>query len=634
MLIPTVSAWSNLLILSVAFFAAAALMFFRLLRLRRRKGLIEDREWDLVVVGAGAAGFAASISAKEARAEMKVLLLDAGDGKGGGTSAKSGGGVWIPNNELKRGLLGGREESEEAFLRFVAASKGSAMTRMEALRALAFFRAGSEAEAELRRLGLPLELPANVTGAGKEANREFMRKSGLPESDLIASSFCDYSLRRNESGIGRTLHPKPSLAGQLSQLAQTLGEISLLTLLRYTPDVLTSKYSKQGNGADLVRGLRRIALEGKGCALLNRARVTSIDQFGGRFVLQTAEGPVSARKVVVACGGAGASKERANEAVGFATRGSCCAREARGDLTGAAGALSNPSAWLKQTWTEVGGEEEYVLGGTLGIWFMAGSSSFLVDKRGRRFVNEASAYPIRTRAQIERARTEVAVYVCDEHTRRRYASLRATGGVLPETPLCGGCGADKRWVHRSETWEELLRNAGEALEASLRRMGAEVDVEAFRANLDATRRRWDQMVGRQGLEADDDFRRGESAENLVWPYIHPDDAGKKNPCVRPLSAEGPYYAVLVSAAVLDTVGEFYTDERWRAVNATTRRPIEGLYAAGNSATAVLDRAVYLSGGFTLGHALASGWSTGKEAALVLEEEEKKEGVVASFEANV
>src|SRR6202022_713229 len=52
-------------------------------------------EWDVIIVGSGASGLTAAVRA--AQAQLKVLVLEKADHYGG-TTALSGGGIWIPHN--------------------------------------------------------------------------------------------------------------------------------------------------------------------------------------------------------------------------------------------------------------------------------------------------------------------------------------------------------------------------------------------------------------------------------------------------------------------------------------------------------------------------------------------------------
>ena len=74
-----------------------------------------DEETDVVVVGTGAAGSAAAVFARQAGAA--VLMVEKADYYGG-TTAKSQGGYWIPNNSLMRGR--GLADPRDAALRYMA----------------------------------------------------------------------------------------------------------------------------------------------------------------------------------------------------------------------------------------------------------------------------------------------------------------------------------------------------------------------------------------------------------------------------------------------------------------------------------------------------------------------------------
>ncbi|WP_105034167.1 FAD-dependent oxidoreductase [Cryobacterium aureum] len=76
---------------------------------------IWDVETDVIVVGAGAAGFAAAITA--ARTGASVLLLEKA-GMPGGTTSKSGGTIWVPNNSFMRAA--GFEDSRDDALRYIS----------------------------------------------------------------------------------------------------------------------------------------------------------------------------------------------------------------------------------------------------------------------------------------------------------------------------------------------------------------------------------------------------------------------------------------------------------------------------------------------------------------------------------
>ena len=78
-----------------------------------------DKTYDVVVVGTGAAGFATALGAVDEG--LSVLLLES-TGKWGGNSAKSGGGMWLPNNPLMRAA--GAGDSREEALKYLEATVG------------------------------------------------------------------------------------------------------------------------------------------------------------------------------------------------------------------------------------------------------------------------------------------------------------------------------------------------------------------------------------------------------------------------------------------------------------------------------------------------------------------------------
>ncbi|GAB3847040.1 FAD-dependent oxidoreductase [Dactylosporangium cerinum] len=80
-----------------------------------------DREVDVLVVGTGAAGMTAAIAAADAG--RRVLVVES-TGKWGGTTALSGGGLWMPTNPLMAGF--GQVDSVDKALTYMAAAIGDA----------------------------------------------------------------------------------------------------------------------------------------------------------------------------------------------------------------------------------------------------------------------------------------------------------------------------------------------------------------------------------------------------------------------------------------------------------------------------------------------------------------------------
>src|SRR5215813_11059312 len=74
-----------------------------------------DDAADVLVVGAGAGGLVTAVAAADGGASVVVLEKAA---QYGGTTWKSGGGSWVPNNHFQREL--GVEDRRDDVLRYMA----------------------------------------------------------------------------------------------------------------------------------------------------------------------------------------------------------------------------------------------------------------------------------------------------------------------------------------------------------------------------------------------------------------------------------------------------------------------------------------------------------------------------------
>src|SRR5262249_6968346 len=86
-----------------------------------------DKSYDVVIVGTGAAGFATALGAIDEG--LSVLMLES-TGRWGGNSAKSGGGMWLPNNPLmRRDRVGDSREEALTYLEATVGTEGRASNR-------------------------------------------------------------------------------------------------------------------------------------------------------------------------------------------------------------------------------------------------------------------------------------------------------------------------------------------------------------------------------------------------------------------------------------------------------------------------------------------------------------------------
>jgi succinate dehydrogenase/fumarate reductase flavoprotein subunit len=207
---------------------------------------------------------------------------------------------------------------------------------------------------------------------------------------------------------------------------------------------------------------------------------------------------------------------------------------------------------------------------------LAKPGGILVDKAGRRFLNEAANYNDLGRAMFGFDGANYAYpgvpswLVFDAH--RRAAPLGPLGATDP----------DPAWLERADTVEALAERihvAPAALSATIARFNADAE---------------------RGL--DSDFGRG----SFIFDEI---SGGTRQ--LRPV-AEAPFFAVKVLAGCIGTKGGLRTDEHGRVLSASSGESLPGLYAVGNAA-ANLFGAGYPGGGATIGPALVFGWRAGQAA---------------------
>jgi predicted oxidoreductase len=106
---------------------------------------------------------------------------------------------------------------------------------------------------------------------------------------------------------------------------------------------------------------------------------------------------------------------------------------------------------------------------------------------------------------------------------------------------------------------------------------------------------------------DPEFAKGSTSYNRSLG----DPAHKPNPCVAPLET-APFYAVKLVIGDLGTFAGLRCDEHARVLDAD-RRPIPGLYAAGNDAASIMG-GNYPGGGITLGPAVTFGYIAARHMA--------------------
>jgi 3-oxosteroid 1-dehydrogenase len=223
-------------------------------------------------------------------------------------------------------------------------------------------------------------------------------------------------------------------------------------------------------------------------------------------------------------------------------------------------------------------------------------SQFIVNGDGKRFINEAAPYMDFGHAMIDGQRSGVTHIPCWLITDHRSWNRYVVGGHLPlpkipGAPVPTGRKIPKAWlesgvVKAATTWDEMATKIG---------------VPA--AELRATATRFNELA-RRGH--DDDFNRGDSVYDNYYG-----DPTLPNPNLYPLG-DPPYYAFRIVLGDLGTSGGLLTDEYARVL-----RPdgaiVPGLYAVGNTSAPVMGRS-YAGAGATIGPAMTFGFVAAKHLA--------------------
>ncbi|MCV7078036.1 FAD-binding protein [Mycobacterium szulgai] len=223
-------------------------------------------------------------------------------------------------------------------------------------------------------------------------------------------------------------------------------------------------------------------------------------------------------------------------------------------------------------------------------------AQFIVNGEGKRFINEAAPYMDFGHAMIEGQKSGVTHIPCWLITDHRSFNRYVVGGHLPipkipGAPVPTGHKVPPAWldsgvVKAASNWDELANGIGVPAD-----------------QLQKTAKRFNELA-RKGH--DDDFNRGDSIYDNYYG-----DPTLPNPNLYPLG-DPPYYAFRIVLGDLGTSGGLCTDEYARVL-----RPddtvVRGLYAVGNTSAPVMGRS-YAGAGATIGPAMTFGFVAAKHAA--------------------
>lgn len=546
-----------------------------------------DHTVDFLIVGSGGGGMVAALAAADAGAS--ALVLEKQD-RVGGSTAMSGGIVWVPDNPVMRAE--GVPDSYQDAMDHFEAVVGDVGPCSSYERRHAFLSAGPEMVSFLQRLGVGFAYCRGYSDYYSNAKGGHDLGRGIEPVPFDGRVLGQW-LPRLQPGLAQSLGMAvmTNEARSLSHYNRSLHAFAVSArVVARTGAARLRGQTLLTNGASLIGQCLRIALarsvEVWTEAPLEDLVVEDGRVVGARAVRAGSAVAVRARRGVLLASGGFAHNRQMRETYGGDQpnqgRWSIANPGDTGDALqvamrlGAKTDLMDEAWWLPVPRTGAFGQS------TLDQARQRPRTIF-VDAAGRRFVNESNSYMEVGKAMYARNRTSRAVpcwLIFDDRYRRRYAHQRSHPGRFPRKLLESGR------LKQAWTLADLARMCG------IDPAGLSETVERFNGH------------AVQGV--DPDYGRGASAYNRALGDPNP----KVHPCLGPLD-EPPYYAVEIVPGDIGTCGGLLTDEHARVVGPDDG-PLEGLYATGNGTATVMGRH-YLGPGASIANTMVFGYVAARHA---------------------
>lgn len=554
----------------------------------------EINEYDVIVVGSGGGALLSALRAHDLG--LKVLVIEKSN-KYGGTSATSGGVLWIPlNHQIK-------DDFDSAY-RYLKAAVGDTTTDGKIR---AYLESADEMiryvndRTSLRYQACPdypdyyQELPGALPGGRSMEPIPFNAARLGDELDNLRDPHPGVTLM----GIGMTAPESNILAtkgpGWLWLTIKTMG--------RYYLDYPWRKKTKRDRrlclGNALIGALRHSMLE-RNMPLWLNCPMESLVYEDGRVqgvVAQRNGQPLTLRArrgVILAAGGFERNQEMRDQYLPQPSRqewASTPPANNTGDTIRAAQAIGAKLDKMDQVWGTPSVPSPAAPQGQQPIFVERGAGGFIaVNSQGRRFINEAISY--------------------DRFQSGMYEDHRKTGGTIPTWfvfdakfrkdcpmgPFLPGVMFPDKKIPKEWVGDFFFKD--DSLEGLARQIGV-----SPKGLADSVRK--NNEYARTGV--DQEFHRGENAHDRYWASRK----RKPNPCLAAID-KAPYYAIKVLPSDTGTKGGPAISDHAQVLNQADQ-PIPGLYCIGNNSAAALGRA-YAGAGGTIGPGMVFGFRAANHLA--------------------
>jgi 3-oxosteroid 1-dehydrogenase len=547
-----------------------------------------DKIYDWVVVGSGAGSMASALVMRQAG--KSVLILEKTEFVGG-TTAKSGGVFWVPNNRLMREA--GEQDSEDAGVRYLE-SICEDLPGSTAEKRKAYVTEANKMVDFLIEQGVTLERAAEfwpdyydeLDGGCKTSRTVTARYFDKAELGPI------WSKKLRPGFVSAPVRLSEGMKLPYAKHSWAIKGLILKIAGRFISGKLTGKQWVSA-GAALQGRMLKAALDA-GAEVMTSAPVKELIQDNGRITGVVAEIDGKAQRI-------GASLGVLVNAGGFAQNQAMRDQYMPGTQAAWSNTPEGDTGDMHQEMARIGvqlGQMNEMVGYQMTPmpgWEQAfvkppaqtltgKPGAILVDQSGVRYMNEGGSYELYCQTMFERNAVVPAVpsYAIFD---ARFASKYPVGGV-------------KLAKYRDKWLEAGYLKQGDSVEE----LAAQLSIDP--ATLRGTVDRWNGFVD-AGHDAD--FGRGARRyDHWLGDHYH-----TPNPSMARID-QGPYYAVPILPGDVSTYGGAVTDASARVVD-TAGNIVEGLYACGVSSASVMG-GVYVGAGASIGPSLAFGYVAAKHAA--------------------